>query len=115
MLLETETVPLLEKHSNLYCEIGPQFRVEAERVIERENQPDWLRRRLKGWQRAAEKYPSRLIWGSDVFARDDIRRHRYDRFVAVWQRFCEPVDRPTQERIAYRNLVELLSKGGRSV
>lgn len=108
-LMHDEVIPLLASYRNLYCEIGIEFRYEANALL---NGPaeKWLIDRFIGWQAAAKIYPERIIWGSDIFEWRDLDKEYYRNFIRVWEMFCDPLATNIREHIGQKNLLRIIGK-----
>lgn len=107
---EHEVFPLMEKHRNLYCDIGTMFRFCSKMLLSADFGPDdqWLPNRFKAWQTAVSQYPSRIMWGSDIFAWSDLGQNVYRQSRDVFKLFCERLSDESIKDIAGENLLSLL-------
>lgn len=113
MLVEDDTVPMLDRFPNLYCEVGIQFRLEWEKLLCGKLGPDdaWLPRRFKAWQEAAAKHPTRVLWGSDVYCWTDLSDPEIYRSTReLFALFSEPLPAEAKAGVAGANLLALLPR-----
>ncbi len=111
MLMESDVIPLLDRHSNLCCEVGIQFRFDAVRLLTGEYGPHdaWLPVRFAAWQETASRHPSRILWGSDVFCWGDLTDPAvYRQWRDVLRLFCEPLSAEAASGVGGDNLLALL-------
>lgn len=107
---EYQTIPLLDRHTNLYCDIGTMFRFCSQKLLNGEfgHDDQWLPSRFAAWQRAVVRHPSRITWGTDIFVWSDLDADAYRRSREVFTLFCEPLPGEAIVGIAGKNLLSLI-------
>lgn len=111
MLVEDDTIPMLDRYPNLYCEVGIQFGFVSQEILSQEfgEENAWIPRRFKAWQEAANRHPSRILWGSDVFSWPDlVDPEPYRRNRKVFKLFCDPLSHEAKAGVAEGNILSLI-------
>jgi len=107
---EPLVLPMLDRHANLYCDIGVEFRFESKKLFCKELSQDdeWLPQSFAAWQTAALQHPSRIMWGTDIFTWSDLDPANYKRSREVWKLFCAQLPAEAISGIGGENLLSLL-------
>ena len=96
----------LAQYQNLVCEFGTEFRFNTRKVLTGEHEP-WFADHIARWRRACQDFPSRVVWGQDLFRWVDVEPKAYADGIRVWREISRDLDAESRTAISHGNIARL--------
>ncbi len=98
---------LMERFPNLYCDFGAEFRFNGQRWLTGQAET-WFLDHIERWRKTCQRFPRRVVWGTDLYAWDDLNEDSFKGGMDVWNEFSRPLDPDISWNVSEGNILRLV-------
>jgi len=100
-------ISLMTKYSNLYCDFGVEFRYNDQQLLAGQAET-WLLDHIERWRKTCRLFPSRVVWGTDLYSWEDLDEDNFKRGMGVWEEFSQSLEPDVKFKVSEGNILRLI-------
>ena len=98
---------LMAKYPNLYCEFGAEFRFRRHDTLGGTDDEEF-QKHIDRWRRTCRDFPSRVVWGQDLFRWKDVDHENYRDGIRAWDVLARDLSAEEERSVSEGNLLGLI-------